>query len=241
MENLNNTESYHGVYLSDVVRSSLWWDEVWKPNQKTDENAQTNTYMPDPDTFNPDKLDNTTYLQDYSNVPGTFRLPVCRSWNGEAVSDIKSKDRAKAPCLCNSVDPAQRRFWKNPNNYTIAHTRTAVKEGGWYNFNSYGKLCLKHHDCEKEGSWKTLLNLMGEEKPAKHMKHAWTACHSKDPGVHELGPPQMSELRPTNSTAEPSTLGTALLGSLTPSPPSRQPLTQATPEFVGNVTLSPKE
>jgi hypothetical protein len=241
MENLNNAESYHGFYLSDVVRSSLWWDEVWKPHKKTDENAQTNTYEPDPDTFNPKKVNDTAYLQDYGNVPGTFRLPVCRSWYGEAISDINSKDRANAPCLCNSVDPAQKSFRNNPNNYTLAHTRTAVKEGGWYNFNGYGKLCLKHHDCEKEGSWKTMLNLTGEEKPAKRMKPAWTACQSKDHGVHKLRPPQMSDPRPTNSTADPSALESTPQDPPMAASPTRQPLVQATHEFVTNVTRSPKK
>jgi hypothetical protein len=247
IENFNNTESYHGIWLSDVVRSSLWWDEVWKPNQETNSSVRTN-YEPDPGDWSLDHVANTTYLTDYGNVPGAFHLPVCRSWNGEAISDTKSKHHkakhhANAPCLCDSVNPAQRSSWNNPNEQTLKFTRAAVRDGEWYNFNSYGNMCLKHHDCHKQGSWKTFLNLTGDEKPAKHMKHAWTACEFKGHGEHELGPPQLSEPNSTDSTAhsQVSGIGPPDPSMSTPTAPSRQPLIQAQHKWIGNVTRAPKK
>jgi hypothetical protein len=249
IEKLNNTESHHGLWLGDVVRSSLWWDEVWKPSLKTNTKGNntnvTNSYLPELDAYDPDAISNTTYLTDYGNVPGTFHLPVCRSWNGEAISDTNTTHHANSPCLCDSVDPAQRSSWSSPNNYTLAFTRAAVKDGEWYNFNSYGKMCLKHHGCNKQGSWKTFLNLTGEEKPAKHMKHAWTACESKGHGEHKLGPPQLSEPEETNSTStDPQVSGIAALldpPMATPTGPSRLPLMRAEHRSIGNVTRSPEK
>jgi hypothetical protein len=241
MENLNNTESYHGIYPSDVVRSSLWWDEVWRPKHKSDASGQTNDYEPDRGTYDPQGINSTGYLVDYGNVPGIFRLQVCRSWYGEAISDIKNKYHANAPCLCDSPIPAQKSRWSNPNNWTIAHTRTAVTDGRWHNFNLYGKMCLKHHDCHKGGSWKTLLNLTGDDKLAKHMKHAWTACEFKGHGEHKLGPQQISEPESTSSTADPLTSGIPPPDPPMATPHSGQPLCQARHEFSGNVTRSLKK
>jgi hypothetical protein len=68
----------HGLWLDDVIRSSLWWGGVWKPNQETDADLKR-SYKPDLDYYDPDKVSSTRYLTDYGNVPGTFHLPVCRN------------------------------------------------------------------------------------------------------------------------------------------------------------------
>jgi hypothetical protein len=111
-----------------------------------------------------------TYLKDYGNVPGVFRIPICRSWFGEAISTIDSKKKVNGPCLCDAMNPDVASHWSQANNWTTAYTKKFVKDDGFYNLNNYGKICSGK--CDKTGSWKSQLHLDDDEKPAKHMKHA---------------------------------------------------------------------
>jgi hypothetical protein len=107
LEYLNNTEPFHGIYLGDVVRSSLWWDEKVRPDTRIGANGRTNDYEPTPDDYD-DAFSHTRDLNEYSKIPGVFRIPVCRSWNGETISDTNTTHHANAPCLSGSLDPTQR-------------------------------------------------------------------------------------------------------------------------------------
>jgi hypothetical protein len=261
LEYLNNTNSFHGIWLSDVVRSSLYWDEVREPSQlqpeweggsmsssdSSSESSSDSDSDSDAEMMPPENMtipENITLLLDYGNVPGVFRIPICRSWFGEAISTIKSKDKVNGPCLCDSMDPDRASHWSQANNWTTAYTKKFVKDGGFYNFNNYGKICGSK--CDKSGSWKSQLHLEEDEKPAKHMKHAWgRSCEAKGWKKHELGEPQLTTSESASSSTAPSTSATdeplplALEPLLSPST-TRQPIVQATTELVAHTTRYPK-
>jgi hypothetical protein len=110
------------------------------------------------------------------------------------------------------------------------------KDSGLCNFDNFGKKCKS---CNKMGvSWKALLKLEDQEKPAKHMKHAWNgSCKSNSHKSHPLGPPQLTDPVPkSSSTASPAS-STSDSCSVTP---TREPIVQATTELVGHETRYPK-
>jgi hypothetical protein len=205
---------FHGISLDDVVRSSIWFTEVYGPvhgkwigDMNHDRNEELDNDPPeevppeekrDVFAFEPEPTIPAGWnktLKDYGYIPGIFQLPICYSWYGEAISTINQTHNANAPCHCDPPVPILARHWANADNWTMAYTKKAVKEGEWHQFSNYGKMCLKRHDCHKSGYWKALLKLPEDVKPAKHMKHAWKGCHSTGHSDHTAGDSQL-----TNST-----------------------------------------
>ncbi|KAI4612478.1 hypothetical protein J4E80_007212 [Alternaria sp. BMP 0032] len=260
LEYLNTTHPFHGIWLQDVVRSSLWWVEVHRPSSMQPEWVHDASSSSDSDTDSDSDSDfdeyaipainitssagNTTYLDDYGNVPGTFRIPICHSWNGEAISSIKSKHKVNGPCLCDAMNPQVGSFWEQANNWTTAATKFFVKEGGFFNFNNYGKIC--GGKCDHVGSWASLLGLGKDDKPAKHMKKAWGRhCHAKGWKHWPLGPAQLVEEESTTSSSAPAASGTPDDPDVAPEPPfqstpTRDPIVQATTELLTHETRYPK-
>jgi len=260
LEYLNTTHPFHGIWLQDVVRSSLWWVEVHRPSSLQPEWVHDASSSSDSDTDSDSDSDfdeyaipainitssagNTTYLDDYGNVPGTFRIPICHSWNGEAISSIKSKHKVNGPCLCDAMNPQVGSFWEQANNWTTAATKFFVKEGGFFNFNNYGKIC--GGKCDHVGSWASLLGLGKDDKPAKHMKKAWGRhCHAKGWKHWPLGPAQLVDEESTTSSSAPAASGTPDDPDLAPEPPfqptpTREPIVQATTELLTHETRYPK-
>ncbi|CAN9195413.1 unnamed protein product [Alternaria alternata] len=249
-EFLTSEEGFHGLYETDVVRSALWRGEVWYPHRDKQEElgCRDEPTAPEPpevyaegvNATSPSELNPTNdlapgaipHLTDYGNVPDGFDIPICHSWLGEAISDVNSTKNNNAPCQCDGPNSTDATSWDQPTNWTFAYTKKFIKDGGLYNFDNYGKKCKS---CDKLGaSWKALLRLDEEEKPAKHMKEGWNGgCEPKSHKSHPLGQPQLSDPPETSSSASSTP------NSCTPTP-TREPIVQATSELVAHETRYPK-
>ncbi|KAI0608068.1 hypothetical protein TUN205_07684 [Pyrenophora tritici-repentis] len=184
MQLLKGKEEFHGIHLSDVVRSSFWWEEIVDPRQGDPEKRSSDG--------NP-KTD-IQLLTDYGNVPGEFHLPICRSWFGEAITAIDTKKGINAPRQCDAPNKADAAKWGSSNQWTMFYTQKAIRVGNWYNFGNYGKMCRGEHKCSKGGSWETILELQADDKPVKGMEEAWSiGCVPNAHGSYELRPRQLTD------------------------------------------------
>ncbi|CAN9248688.1 unnamed protein product [Alternaria alternata] len=204
-EFLTSEEGFHGLYETDVVRSALWRGEVWYPHRDKQEELGCRD---EPTAPEPPELARRGNLRREQHEEQQRSLPM--RWS--------QLDR------CNILD--------QPTNWTFAYTKKFIKDGGLYNFDNYGKKCKS---CDKLGaSWKALLRLDEEEKPAKHMKEGWNGgCEPKSHKSHPLGQPQLSDPPETSSSASSTP------NSCTPTP-TREPIVQATSELVAHETRYPK-
>jgi hypothetical protein len=263
---LASKEGFHGIFASDVVRAALWRDEVYGPNREKEDRDGNSTASSSSPSANQDRLQDAIapepvnldgkgppdthpsgsnftkpnfpgaveYLEDYGNAPDGFDISVCRSWFGEAISSLDSTDNQNAPCQCDPINPRYAATWGQPTNWTMAATKKFIKESGLYNFDNFGKKC---HDCDRmDTSWKALLQLDEEEKPAKHMKRAWFGdCDPNHHKHHPLGPPQLTHPNSTSSSSAPSASDPSF-----PPTPTREPIVQVTTQLVGEETRYPK-
>jgi hypothetical protein len=246
MKYLLGEEGFKGATLEDFVRSSLFQDEIWRLESEGGANIQevfdeaidevpidvpTNVKRSIPVT-NPVAFDDFDWhpkqslqgndsqimrLDHYGDVPAAVKLPICRSWYGEAISDINSSDHSNAPCVC---DPPARHLakkWTHPSNWTRAYTKRFIKESKLYEMKEYGEMCHDHHDCEEEGGlWKDLLNLPADTELPKEMEKAWNKCRGpKGHGHHKPEPSPLSDApatsqrpRPTKDSSEEDTTPT---------------------------------
>jgi hypothetical protein len=166
---------------------------AWQTEQKQEGKVSNLRVTPDDDKI--------PLLDHYGDIPGAVTLPVCRSWYGEAISDINSDDHSNAPCLCDPPAQSLGRKWTHPTNWTRAYTKRFIKDSKLYEFSEYGDMCHDHHDCKETGEmWKDLLHLPQDEELPKKMKKAWGKCRDpKGHGHHE--PKKQSSLEPTSPTA----------------------------------------
>jgi hypothetical protein len=135
--------------------------------------------------------DEIRLLDHYGDIPAAVSLPICRSWYGEAISDIDDSDHNNAPCMCDAPARSLARFWTHPTNWTSAYTKRFIKDAKLYNMKEYGNMCHNHHDCKAEGGlWKDLLDLPAEIELPKEMEKAWNKC--RDPKGHGHHEPKAS-------------------------------------------------
>jgi hypothetical protein len=187
---------YEGLTLEDVVRSSLWKEEVWNSNSYANETESPSDIMnaltqPFPETDHYptlaelDKqrtLSNSKStiphlllppLKHYGSVPGTFIFGICRDWSGFAISSLNIKDSANAPCLCDDLR-SRTWSWRNPAEGSRNGTNRFALSSELYNNKKWGHMCRKHHKCKKQGTWEERLNLRKDVHAA--VKHAWLRC-----------------------------------------------------------------
>jgi hypothetical protein len=185
---------YKGLALEDMVRSSLWKEEDWdaqpyasgmidpaditygltQPIPGMDHFANAGDFTADETLRN-----NTTPhmllepLEHYGKVPGAATIPICRSWNGFAISSVNIHESQNAPCICD--DFLSRSFsWEHPAEGATRGTDRFVKNMKLYDNEEWGKVCRLHHKCEEESTWRERLDLAPDE--SSKVLHAWTRC-----------------------------------------------------------------
>lgn len=144
MRHIEAEQGFRGVMKEDLVRSSLWEDEIHRPvlERPSDPDLSDLLLVPlfeenDAKTVKQDSgystlgatdgifLDytaNVTYLsgktiprlKHYGIAPGAINLPICRCWNGDCITTIDSNQHNNAPCLCDAVAPELRTSWSGP-------------------------------------------------------------------------------------------------------------------------------
>ncbi|KAF1921863.1 hypothetical protein BDU57DRAFT_439267, partial [Ampelomyces quisqualis] len=163
--NLGARPGYRGLRLDDVVRSSLWKEEYWDERDLGDQEQRSGRVRDKPPPKGMKKL------KHYGIAPGTFTLPICRSWTGSAISSVNSEKSANAPCIC---DGHSRRtvVWSDP--VTMFPTQRFLKNSGLFMNKKYGRMCFKHHKCKKSGKWRDKLDLKPGVRPL--VADAWSKC-----------------------------------------------------------------
>ncbi|KAL1797223.1 hypothetical protein ACET3X_003829 [Alternaria dauci] len=248
-EYYTSENGFHGLYETDVVRSALWRAEVWYPHRDKEKElgCRDPTAVEPPDvwgqgvnTTDPSDVNATDdrapgqipHLLDYGNAPDAFDIPICRSWLGQAISNVNSTKNNNAPCQCDGPNSTDAASWDQPTNWTFAYTKKFIKDGDLHNFDNFGKKCKS---CNKlDTSWKALLKLDEKERPPKHMKKAWNGgCKAKPHKSHPTGKPQLSDPPQTNSSSSSTP------HACTPTP-TREPIVQATSQLLAHETRYPK-
>ncbi|KAE8843682.1 hypothetical protein PTNB73_08740 [Pyrenophora teres f. teres] len=202
IDQLNPAQSFHGIYLSDVVRSSIWWEEEVRLGE-SELKTRSSGGNPAQRSAPLQSRDKIERLRDFGNVPGEFLLPICRSWKGEAITAINDFRHTNAPCQCDGRNPAKSTTWGNSTMVSMEATKKAIKIGQWYNFKGYANMCKKDHHCKKGGSWKTMLNLSEDQKPVKEMDEAWSGgCKPKPHALNLLERRQLTDPEPAETSLE---------------------------------------
>jgi hypothetical protein len=197
-KNLRGKRGFNGLRLEDAIRSSLWIEEIWRNQQGSNGTHDPADIMnaltqPFPDINHYPKVEefkefgstrNSTFklscmlpslkeLTHYGAVPGTFTIPICRSWSGFAISSVNIEDSANAPCICD--DFLSRTWnWERPMAGAVNGTSRFVKHAKLYNNKKYSRMCLDRHKCEKQNTWCERLDVPKEEDCA--VEDAWMKC-----------------------------------------------------------------
>jgi hypothetical protein len=226
---------FQGVDMEDVVRSSLFRDEVWRAHFMNEDMPDLQTILEESMTELPsaakrdvfidehtrllksafverdtsllssigvDSDRHTDLLLHYGEVTGAILLPICRSWYGEAITNIDSGDHTNAPCLCDPPARYMAAHWGSTTNNTDAYTERFIIDGEFQSLGEYGKMCRNHNGCGKHGKWAPRL-AVEEQDLNKEMRDAWTTCNN--PYAHGNNDPLPSSSTEAESVSDTST------------------------------------
>lgn len=169
-----NSDKYYGITLEDVGRSSYNWYRATK-NKKLP--GKTNEVV---------KAFNFSGAADYvenKQIMG-FRLPLCLTGQGEAISSLNADASLNYPCMCGDFS------WDQPHDGQKDETKDFLQASGLFTRKYMYKHCKSddHAECESSGSNTFGLDceqtIRGEKIEKKWCKKGpFEVCTAKD--LHE--------------------------------------------------------